>query len=221
MHFFDIENTFFTILGYPMSYLEFFGTISGGVAVWLSARANIWSWGIGTINVVLLFFLFFQIRLYPDMFLQIFFLVTNLIGWWRWAHPAPEEEDQKHELKVSFMNRRDLILVFVGSLIGTLILGMFAEKLNQIFPAIFKEPTSYPYADSFVLVTSIFATFLMIQKKIESWIIWIAVDVVATVLYFSKDVKFLGLEYLIFCFIAAYGLYNWIHEYNRYKKVQA
>ena len=221
MHFFDIENIFFNVLGYQMSYLEFFGTISGGVAVWLSARANIWSWGIGTVNVVLLFFLFFQIRLYPDMFLQVFFLITNLIGWWRWAHPAPEEEDQKHELKVSFMNRRDLIMVFVGSLIGTLALGMFAEKLNQIFPAIFKEPTSYPYADSFVLVTSIFATFLMIQKKIESWIIWIAVDVVATVLYFSKDVKFLGLEYLIFCFIAAYGLYNWIHEYDSYKKASA
>ncbi|RAW03502.1 nicotinamide riboside transporter PnuC [Pseudochryseolinea flava] len=204
-----------------MSYLEFFGTIAGAVAVWLSARANIWNWAIGVINVVLLFFLFYQIQLYPDMFLQVFFLITNVIGWWRWAHPAPEEEDQKHELKISYMNKRDLLLIAIGSAIGTVVLGMFAENLNRLFPEIFKEPTAFPYADSFVMVVSIFATFLMIQKKIESWIMWIAVDIVATVLYFSKDVKFLGLEYLVFCFLASYGLLNWIREHNDYKKVRA
>jgi nicotinamide mononucleotide transporter len=218
MTFFDIDNIFFTILGYQMSYLEFFGTIAGGVAVWLSARANIWSWPIGIVNVVLLFFLFYQINLYPDMFLQVFFFVTNLIGWWRWAHPAPGEEDKKHELKVSYMDPQNLVLMIAGAIVGTFIFGTFAENLNNYFPTVFNEPTAYPYADSFVTVMSVFTTFLMIQKKIESWAIWIVVDIVATVLYFSKDVKFLALEYLIFCFIAAYGLYNWIKEYNGYKK---
>ena len=99
MDFFNIESVFFEIWGYPMSYLEFFGTVAGGVAVWLAARANIWSWPIGLINVTLFFFLFFQVQLYPDMFLQAFFFVTNLMGWWRWAHPNPEEEDRKKELK--------------------------------------------------------------------------------------------------------------------------
>ncbi len=93
MNFFDIDSIFFEMWGYPMSYLEFFGTIAGAVAVWLAARANIWSWPIGLINVTLFFFLFFQVQLYPDMFLQIFFFVTNVIGWWRWAHPKPFEED--------------------------------------------------------------------------------------------------------------------------------
>ena len=60
MWFFDIDSVFFKILGYEMSYLEFFGTIAGAVAVWLSARANIWSWPIGVVNVVLFFFLFFH-----------------------------------------------------------------------------------------------------------------------------------------------------------------
>ena len=64
-----------------MSYLEFFGTVAGGIAVWLSARGNIWSWPIGIINVSLYFFLFFQVQLYPDMFLQSLFFVTNLMGW--------------------------------------------------------------------------------------------------------------------------------------------
>ena len=77
MQFFDIENIFFTTLGYEMSYLEFFGTIAGAVAIWLSAKAIVWSWPIGIINVVLFFFLFYQVQLYPDMFLQVFFFVDH------------------------------------------------------------------------------------------------------------------------------------------------
>jgi nicotinamide mononucleotide transporter len=83
-------------------------------------------------------------------------------------------------------------------------------------PSIFSQPSAFPYADSFVTVMSIGATFLMIQKKVECWIIWIVVDAVATYMYFMKGIKFVGIEYLVFCFIAAFGLWNWIKEYKKY-----
>lgn len=199
-----------------MSYLEFFSVMAGLLAVWLSAKANIWSWPIGIINVALSFFFYYQIQLYPDMFLQIFFFVTNLIGWWRWANPKPEEKDNKLELKVTFMKRRQFILLFVGGSGGTFLIGMLASNLHDWFPYLFNLPSSYPYADSFLFVMSIIATFLMIQKRIECWIIWIVIDIVATILYFSKGAKFFSVEYLAFTIIAAFGLWNWIREYSSY-----
>ncbi|MBL7877199.1 MAG: nicotinamide mononucleotide transporter, partial [Cyclobacteriaceae bacterium] len=114
----DIDNIFFTVLDYPMSYVEFFAVVAGLVAVGLSAKANIWSWPIGIINVVLSAFFYYQIQLYPDMFLMVFFFVTNLMGWWRWANPKPEEEDRKKELKVSFMERKQFALLFLAGLAG-------------------------------------------------------------------------------------------------------
>ena len=78
--FFDITNTFITVFGYDMSHLEFWATLTGGIAVWLSAKENVWSWIIGLLNVVLAFVMFYQIQLYPDMLLQVFFFVTNIIG---------------------------------------------------------------------------------------------------------------------------------------------
>ncbi len=212
MSFFDIRNIFFTVLGYEMSYLEFFGTVAGLVAVWLSARANIWSWPIGIVNVVLFFFLFYQVQLYPDMFLQIFFLITNLIGWWRWANPRPGEENRRNQLKASFMGWKKFSSLTGIGIVGTWILGTFAANLHEWFPSVFSLPSAFPYADSFVTVMSIITTFYMIEKKIESWIIWIIVDVLATYLYFSKGIRFVALEYLIFCLIASYGLWNWIRE---------
>jgi nicotinamide mononucleotide transporter len=217
MSFFDIDNIFFETMGYSMSYLEFFGTLAGLIAIALSADANVWSWPIGIINVVLFFFLFYQVQLYPDMFLQVFFFATNLMGWWRWTHPKKFEEDRKHELRVSYMQRKQFILVFILGVTGTFLFGSLAENIHEIFPAIFPKPSAFPYLDSFVTVMSIITTFLMINKKIESWVLWILIDVIATYMYFVKGIKFVGLEYLLFCFIAAFGLWNWIREYRSYK----
>src|SRR6185436_9762312 len=156
-------------LGYGMSYLEFFSVMAGLVAVWLSAKANVWSWPIGIVNVSLAFFFYYQIQLYPDMFLQIFFFVTNSLGWWRWANPKPEEQNSKHELKVSFMNPRQFILLFTAGVVGTFLIGKLASNLHEWLPYVFNLPSSYPYADSFLLVMSVITTFFMIQKKIECW----------------------------------------------------
>ena len=162
MEFFNINNIFFTALGYPMSYLEFFGTVAGAVAVWLSARGNIWSWPIGIINVTLFFFLFYEVQLYPDMFLQIFFFVTNLMGWWRWSHPQTNEEDRKRELRVSFMPLKWMTLFVVGGVAGTIVMGSFAGKLHVLFPSLFSLPSAFPYADSFVTFMSIVATYFVL-----------------------------------------------------------
>ncbi len=199
-----------------MSYLEFFGTLSGAIAVWLSARGDIWSWPIGIINVSLFFFLFFQVQLYPDMFLQVFFFVTNLIGWWRWARPRRGEEDKKNELRVSFMPRRQWVVFLIIGLAGTLIFGSLASRLNDWLPHIFNKPSAFPFPDSFVTVMSIAATYLMVQKKVECWALWILVDAVAMGLYFVKDIRFVGIEYLAFCFIAAFGLWGWRKEFRSY-----
>jgi nicotinamide mononucleotide transporter len=214
MQFFDIDSVFFTVLNYPMSYLEFFGTVAGAIAVVISARANVWSWPIGIINVVLLFFLFYQVQLYPDMLLQIFFLVTNIMGWWRWKHPSPGEENKRMELMVSLLSERIRYLILMSVLIATVLMGSVASQLSNWLPSIFTKPSAFPYLDSFVTVVSIVAQYLMLQKKVECWILWIMADVVATYLYFSKDIKFLGLEYLVFCFIAAYGFWHWRNEFR-------
>ena len=221
MNFFDIKNIFFEALGYEMSYLEFFSVLAGLVAVWLSAFENVWSWPIGIVNVFLSAFFYYQIQLYPDMFLMVFFFVTNIMGWWRWTHPKPEEENRKKELKVSYMKGKQFFLLFVGGIAGTFVIGTMASNLHEWLPFLFNLPSAYPYADSFILVMSVITTFFMIQKKIECWIIWILIDVVATYLYFLKGAKFFGVEYLVFTFIAIFALWNWINEYNKNKSRQS
>ena len=86
MSYFYIDNTFFTLLDYPISYLEFFGTIAGIIAVWLAAKSNILTWPIGLINIGLFFIIFFQVQLYSDMFLQVYFFGISIYGWYNWVY---------------------------------------------------------------------------------------------------------------------------------------
>lgn len=204
-----------------MSYLEFFGLVSGVIAVVLSSLANIWSWPLGLINVTLSFFLFFQVQLYPDMFLQVFFFITNVMGWWRWTHPGVGEEDRNQYLKVSFLPLPTLMTYASLSVAGTLVMALFARNLHEWLPLIFTKPSASPYLDSFITVMSVMATFLMIQKRVECWVIWVLVDVVATYLYFVRDIKFYSLMYFAFCVIASFGFWNWLREYRSYSKVSA
>lgn len=213
----DINRIFFTFLGYPMSYVEFFGTLAGLIAVWLSARAHVVSWPLGIINVVLLFFLFYQIQLYPDMLLQVFFLTTNIIGWWRWKNPEAFESNQKNELQVSRLTYKEKLFGAGTVIAGTILIGLAAARLHLWFPLMFSRPGSFPMADSFVTITSILAQYWMVHKKAECWLLWLAADIVATMLYFVKDVKFLSLEYLVFCFIAMHGYLVWRKEEKSYR----
>lgn len=212
--FFDIDTIFFTLWGYPMSYLEFFGVVIGGVAVWLSAQANVWSWPVGAVSVALFFFLFYQIQLYPDMGLQVFFFVTNIQGWWRWTHPKPGEENRQDELRVTRMPPRQALTWVLLGLLGTLVLGTFAQNLHTLLPVVFSQPSAFPYIDSFTTVMSVVATYMMVQKRVECWYVWLVVDIILTYVYFAKGVKLVAAEYVIFCGIAVQGAYLWTKEYR-------
>lgn len=218
MNFFDINTIFFEALGYKMSHLEFWATITGAVAVWLSARENVWSWIIGLFNVVLAFVMFYQIQLYPDMFLQVFFFITNLIGWWQWKFPKEEEANQKNELKISKLSSTQWIMLGISGVGATFLMGHFAKNLHEWFPRLFSIPSAFPYMDSFTTIMSVVATFMLIRKKIESWYAWLLIDIIATYMYYIKDVKLYSLLYFVFCFIAAFGAYHWTKEYKSYFK---
>lgn len=215
--FFDIDSIFFTVLGYPMSYLEFVGTVVGAFATWWSAKANIWSWPAGLISVTTFFFMFYQIQLYPDMFLQIFFFVMNLVGWWQWTHPEIGEEDKKNQLRVSKLSGKQFGLIIIAGTVATAMFGTIAENLHEWFPIVFNKPSAFPYLDSFTSVMSIVATFLLIRKKVETWYVWLLVDAISAYMYFVKGLKVVGIEYAAYCVIAFVGAYHFTKEYRSYQ----
>lgn len=212
---FDIKNIFVTILGYKLSHIEFWAFAFGLLAVVLSSVENIWSWIIGLVNVVLASLMFYQIQLYPDMFLQGFFFVTNIIGFWLWKFPKEENANQKNELKITKLEPKISAILIVGGLIATYLMGTFSKNLHEIFPKFFSLPSAFPYMDSFTTVMSIVATFMLMKKKVEAWWTWLAIDIISTYMYFVKDVKLYSILYFVFCIIAVFGAVEWTRKWRK------
>lgn len=118
------------------------------------------------------------------------------------------------------MPKKQFMIFLAVGIVGTVLIGTLAGQLHNWFPFVFNLPSAYPFVDSFILVMSVITTFLMIQKRIECWIIWLMIDVVATYLYFLKGAMFFGVEYILFTIIAAFALWNWIKEYKSYSKTE-
>lgn len=215
--FFELKSVFFTVFGYKMSHLEFWATLTGGIAVVLSARENVWSWIVGLVNVTLAFFMFYHSQLYPDMFLQVFFFATNIVGFYMWKYPSPSQTNAQLELRITRMAKSSYVYFAAGIALATYGMGKFSANLHELFPRLFHLPSAYPFIDSFVLTASIATTFLMMRKKVETWWMWLLIDIISTVIYFQKDIKLYALLYLIFCFIATYGALDWTRKYKSYE----
>ena len=68
---------------------------------------------------------------------------------------------------------------------------------------------SVPYLDGFIAVMSLIAQWLLTKKKLESWLFWIAVDVMAVGVFWYKQLYFTSGLYTIFLFLAIFGLLEW------------
>lgn len=204
--FFSVNTVMFTLFDYPMSWLEFFGTVLNLASVYLVARKNIFTWPVGIAAVILFAILFYQIRLYADFIEQIYYFVTCIYGWWVWVRGR----DSSNNVQATWSSRRASIFWLIGVLIGSALFSVIISRLHIWLPGFFPEAASYPELDSFTTVASFAAMLLMAHKKTECWIYWIVIDVIGVWLYFVKGVVFVSGLYGVFLVLATIGLLNWL-----------
>jgi nicotinamide mononucleotide transporter len=205
---FSIDAIFLNIGSYPLSYIEFAGTVLYFVSVYLISRKNIITWPIGIVSVVLYFILFYQIRLYSDMLEQVYYFIISIVGWVTWQKKKKEQSDKK--IKTSWSSKKGMLTGVVVTCIATGILSFCTFNFHKWFPAIFTDAASLPVLDAVTTVMSFVAMYLTTIRKNEGWIYWIIVDIIAVGLYWVKDVRFIAVQYIILLAMAVYGFINWI-----------
>ena len=101
-----------------MSGLELFAAALGVIAVWLTVKQNPWCWPIGLVMVLLYSWIFFEVKLYSDMLLQVVYAALQLYGWWQWTRAGAQHQGRK----VTALTARQVV---TGLAIGAV--GWFAR----------------------------------------------------------------------------------------------
>ena len=69
----------------PLDRIEVLAFVTGAWCVWLAARNNVWNWPIGVLNSAFFVVLFWKSRLFFDMGINVFYVVSGLWRWWIWT----------------------------------------------------------------------------------------------------------------------------------------
>ncbi|MGA2172822.1 MAG: nicotinamide riboside transporter PnuC [Sedimentisphaerales bacterium] len=212
MSFLNVHKVFFTVLGYPMSYIELSATLLIVVYVLLITRKIVWAWPLGIFTSSLFSVLFYQVRLYSDFFEQFYYIGNCFYGWWVWLAARKKAEEGGKELGVSYCTGKGRLIAGVIIVAGGVILGFVMSRIHNWLPALFPQPAAFPYIDAAATVMGFVAAAFMTHKKIEAWMLWICVNSICIGLYYARNVKFVAILYIFFLALAINGLISWTKE---------
>lgn len=179
-----------------MSLYEIIGVAFGLLSVYLTVRENIWCWPTGIISVIAFAVLFFEIKLYADMLLQVFFLVTGFQGWYYWLYGGKN----RTELPITQLSRSQVLTLAVVLVAAIAIIGYMFDTYTD---------AHIPFWDAAASGMSVIAQILLMRKKLENWYLWIAVDVLSIGIYIYKAVYLTAGLYVVFLALAIGGLLAW------------
>ncbi|MCA6078284.1 nicotinamide riboside transporter PnuC [Fulvivirga sedimenti] len=183
------------LLSMPVS--EGLGLIFGILAVVFLIRESIWTWPWGIAYTIISLIVFWEQRLYGDLLLHILYLVLNIYGWYHWLHGNADKES---ELPISNIPGRNFLLIMLLSAVGIAGFGFLLQNYTN---------ASVPYWDSTTSILSVAAMWMTTQKRIENWILWFIIDIIATGIYIYKSMYFYALLYFLYIGMAIAGYLEW------------
>lgn len=191
-----ILNEIYQFILSNMTPIEIWATIFGVISVYLTVKENIWCWPTGLVMVILYIVIFRDAKLYSDMILQIIYVFMQIYGWYYWVYG----DKKKDKLPVTTLKLKTFAVWAVSIVIGTAVWGYIMATYTD---------ASFPYADGFITVASLVAQWFLSKKYLQSWWLWIIVDVIAIGVYGMKALYLTSGLYVIFLVLATSGLIQW------------
>jgi nicotinamide mononucleotide transporter len=189
------------VAGTPVSWAEAAGFVTGAWCVWLVAREHIANWPMGIANNVFFAVLFWAAGLYADAGLQGVYLALGAYGWWVWLRGGG-----RGALEVSRTPIREWRALAVLGVAGTAGLTLLLGHVTD---------SSVPFWDALTTSLSLLATYGQCRKRLESWWLWIAADVIYVPLYAYKQLYLTAGLYAVFLGLCVAGLLSWRSSLRR------
>jgi nicotinamide mononucleotide transporter len=174
---------------------ELAGFLTGIVCVWQVVCRNIWNFLWGILSCACFLVLFLQQRLFGEAILQVIFIALNIHGWIGWFYQGKNQDS----LKVANVSKKEGFILAVMVFPFTSALWALLTWLNG----------SAPIVDAWVTSLSLIAQWLLNRKFIQSWPVWILVDVLTIGLGVYRGMFLLAALYVIYLSMCLVGWYSW------------
>ena len=169
----------------------------------LAVKQNIACWYAAFISTSLFLFVFWQVQLYMESGLQVFYLVMAVSGWWLWQKPTDDSvtQNKRRPVRTWRINQHIAAIVFIAA--ATLVSGYLLADTSQ----------RLPYLDSFTTWASVLTTIMVARKILENWIYWFVIDTVSIYLYLDRELYFTAGLFALYLVIICFGYRSWRQDY--------
>ena len=186
-----------TFDGDTLRVIEWIAAGLGVINISLLIFRSVWNFPFGIAMVALYIFVFYEERLYAEAGLQVFFILAQLYGWWLWVRVGGED-DRVPVRWLDWLSRA--VWVTVTAALSLNLGWMMHSFTNAVLP----------YADAGIAGASVAAQILLAYRRIENWLVWIAIDVASVTLYIDRGLYPTAGLYGGFLVLSLIGLKEWI-----------
>ena len=144
---------------------------------------------------------FTNLNLKFDGFLQIFYVGMSIWGLYKWKKGG----DDQQELPITKMSTADhLSVIGISALLGIGIAWITRNIMD----------TSLPYLDAITTAFAIVVTYMLVIRKLENWIYWVAIDLAYVYIFINQSAPLLAGIMGIYTLLAIYGYKEWSKIFN-------
>ena len=175
-------------------FLEIGATILGliqGVLVMFNKRSN---WIFYILQMAFLILFSSMNHLYGDVVNNSIYLVMGVVGFILWNRNSDTN-------KITATSKKEKLIYILLIIVGTLCLRAILKNTNDPLPML----------DAFTTITSLIATYYMVKKKIDTWVIWFINDIFYAIEYFilPNQAFYLFLLNVVWTLMAVGSYSNW------------
>ena len=187
----------FSAWGSPVTWLELLATVLTLAMVWANWRVHVVAWPLAISSSLLYALLFAKTQLYGQAGLQGVFVAVALWGWWRWLRPMAGASNALGVRRMSPHQRTWALGLTAAAwpLLGLLLAGT--------------TNSGVPYLDALATVAGVTGQVLLGRKWLETWPVWVVVNVFSAGLFAHQGLWLTVIVYAILALLALWGWRAW------------
>ena len=201
----------FTIGDQVVLWREVVGNLFGLLSALGGIRRKVWAWPVGIVGNVLLLTVFLgtvfgtpnPVNLLGQAGRQVMFIAVSVWGWYRWSKSV---RHGGRAVSPRWASGAERVFIVVGMVGGTLLLTPLFRALGSFEPV---------WADAWIFMGSLIATYGMARGWVEFWLVWVAVDLVGVPLLISAGYWASASLYVFYGCFTLTGFVVWARARSR------
>jgi nicotinamide mononucleotide transporter len=185
--------------------VEWAGFVLSLAMVYCNIRQIHWGWLLAIVSSALYGFVFWKSQLFGQAALQLMFIAMAAWGWRQWLQgrsqlQAPTDMQANELLPVSSLQRHEWLRVGMATLLAWVLCTVILHQLSD---------SKVLVLDALITALALLGQYLLGRKKIETWWIWLAVNILTIALMVTQHLWLTAVLYFVFAVLSVVGLRAW------------